>query len=98
MGGLIHTISGTVGEFGDDPLQANILGLEILQALDVVGPHATVLGLPAVPRRLVNLEVPADLGEVLTLVEQLLTLGDLPDGSAPSSPHRLLNIMLPEWR
>jgi hypothetical protein len=56
------------------------------------------LGLPAVPRRLVNLEVPADLGEVLTLVEQLLTLGDLPDGSAPSSPHRLLNIMLPEWR
>jgi hypothetical protein len=37
------------------------------------------LGLPAVPGRLGDLELPTDLGEFLALVEQLVAFGELAD-------------------
>ena len=62
-----------------DALQARVLLLELFEALGVVGLHAAILIPPAVPGRLGDLELPADLGHVVTLVEQLLALGDLSD-------------------
>ena len=60
-------------------LESNVLSLELLQALGVIGLHATVLSLPAVRRPLGDLEMAAELGDVLALVQQLVTLGEFSD-------------------
>ena len=62
---------------GDDPLQTGVLVLEFLEALRVVGQHGAVLVPPAVPGRLGDLEVPANVGHVAAIVEQFLAFGDL---------------------
>jgi hypothetical protein len=46
----------------DDALQLQVLALELLQALDVVGLHRAALGAPAVKRVLGDLELLGDLG------------------------------------
>jgi hypothetical protein len=60
------------GLSGHDALELSVFLPELLQSLGVVGPHVAVLIPPAVPGRLGNLEMPADLGHVVVLVEQPL--------------------------
>ena len=47
------------GLVGDQLLQPGVFGLELFEPFHVVGFHAAVLGDPAVPRRLGDLQVPA---------------------------------------
>ncbi len=49
------------GLIRDQLLQPNVLGLELLQPLRIIGLHAAVLGEPPVPGRLCDLKVPAHL-------------------------------------
>src|SRR5512133_3760838 len=53
-----------------------------LEPLGLTRLHPAVLGPPAVPGRLADLQRPQDLGQVLAIVQQPLALADL--------PHRLL--------
>src|SRR5215211_6006811 len=64
---------------GDQPLEPGVLGLQLLEPLGRTGLHPAVLGPPAVPGRLADLQRPQDLGQVLAVVEQPLALADLPD-------------------
>ena len=64
--------------------------LELLEPLGVVGLHAAVLGEPAMPGRLGDLELAAHLLEVHAAGEELLALGELADDlirRVPSSSH-----------
>jgi hypothetical protein len=67
------------GLVGHDLLEAGVLVLELLQTLGALGLHPAVLGAPAVPRRLRDLEGPEDFREVLAVVEQPVAFAELAD-------------------
>ena len=67
------------GQIGNHPQLPFVLGLELLRAQGVVILHATELVLSAVPRRFGDPKMSADLGEVLTLAQELVTIGQLSD-------------------
>src|SRR5690606_34889450 len=74
----------------DEPLELQILGLEFLQALELVGLHAAILGFPAMIRLLGDLELLADLGDCLPAAKVHLGLAQLLDD--------LLRGVLPAFR
>ena len=49
------------------------------EAFGIVGLHTAVLGNPAMPRRLSDLQMPAHLVEFLAGSEELVALGELAD-------------------
>jgi hypothetical protein len=63
--------------FGEPELQPLILGLELLQALHIVGLHPAVLIAPTVIGRLGELQLLDDLRQLLTLAEQPVGLPQL---------------------
>ncbi len=63
------------GLVGDQLLESGVLGLEFFEAVGVIGFHAAVLGHPAMPGRLGDLQMPAHLGQFLPRPEQLVALG-----------------------
>src|SRR5579875_487229 len=71
---------------GHDLLQADVLALQVLQALRVVGQHGAVLVARAVPGRLGDHEVATDVLDRPSLTEQLVTLRELADMRS-SFPH-----------
>jgi len=79
---------------GDQSLQRDVLALELLQPLGVVGLHTAVLVAPAVKGVLGDLQGLGDLGNALALAEQQLGLAELADdlvgGVAPCLHPRLL--------
>jgi hypothetical protein len=64
---------------GQQSLQSGVLALQLFEPFRVVGLHAAVLGDPAMPSRLSNLEVPAHLVELLATAEVLVALSELAD-------------------
>src|SRR5690606_34524516 len=64
---------------GQELLQSGVLALELLEPLRVARLHAAVLGDPAVPGRLRDLQMPADLVELGPAGEELVALGELAD-------------------
>ncbi len=50
-------------DLGQELLQPSVLGVELLEPLRVVGRHPAVLGEPAMPDRLRDLQVAAHLAE-----------------------------------
>ena len=62
---------------GDQLLQPGVFGLKFFEPFGLVGFHAAVLGQPAMPRRLCDLQMPAHLVEFLTRGEKLVALGEL---------------------
>src|SRR6478752_317706 len=56
-----------------------VLGFEFFEPLGLVGFHAAVLGQPAMPRRLCDLQVPAHLAQFLAGRQQFVALGELAD-------------------
>ena len=89
--------------FGQELLQPGVLCLELLQALGVTRLHAAVLGQPAVPGRLGDLQVPADLVEFGPAGQELVAFGELADdlvgGMPPTFGHGavLLRSSLEHW-
>jgi len=65
------------GLVGHQLLQPGVLGLQFLEAFGVAGLHAAVLGHPAMPGRLGDLQMPAHLGKLLTGAEEPVALGEL---------------------
>src|SRR5690606_10797673 len=63
----------------EELLQPRGLALELLEPLRVARLHAAVLGDPAVPGRLRDLQMSADLGELGPAGEELVALGELAD-------------------
>ena len=57
--------------------EPGVLGLEALEPFGLVGLHAAVLGKPAMPRRLSDLQVPAHLGQFLAAPRSLLPSASL---------------------
>jgi hypothetical protein len=55
--------------------------------------HAAVLGQPAMPRRLSDLQVTAHLAEILSGPEELVALGQLADDLIRRMPPRLFDAM-----
>jgi hypothetical protein len=51
------------GQLGDETLEALVLGLQLLEALGVVGLHAAVLGAPTVERLLADGQLLAHLAD-----------------------------------
>src|SRR5829696_3395368 len=64
---------------GDQPLEPGVLGLQLPQLLGLAGLHPAILGPPAVPGRLADLQHPQHFSEVLAVVQQTLALADFPD-------------------
>ena len=64
---------------GEESLEPSVLPLELLESLRVICLHAAVLLSPAVPGRLGDLEMPADLFKCLSLSEEFLALGEFSD-------------------
>src|SRR6476661_2176439 len=62
---------------GDQLLEPGVLGLEFLEPFGLVGLHAAVLGKPAMPRRLRDLQMTAHLAEFLAGPEELLPSASL---------------------
>jgi hypothetical protein len=58
------------------------VGLEFLEPFGVAGFHAAVLGQPAMPRRLGDLQMPAHRVEFLTRGEEFVALSQLADDLA----------------
>ena len=86
--------------FGQELLQPGVLCLELLQALGVTRLHAAVLGQPAVPGRLGDLQVPADLVEFGPAGQELVAFGELADDLVGSVPRRLAMVrssFAPVW-
>ena len=61
-----------------------------LSCFALAGFHAAVLGKPAMPRRLSDLQVPAHLGEFLARREEFVALGELADDLIRRMPPALL--------
>jgi len=59
---------------GNNPLEPDVLALEFLEVLGVVGLEATVLLAPPVIGLLGDLQVLGDLGDVLAFGQQLVRL------------------------
>jgi hypothetical protein len=77
---------------GDDPLQLDVLRLQLLQPLDVVGLHPAELGAPAVIRRLRDLQTLPDLRQLHPLAQQPVGLPQLADDllrGMPASRHAI---------
>ncbi len=72
------------------PLEAGVLTLEFLESFRVVGLHPAVLGDPAMPRRVGDLQVTADLVEFLAGPEELVALGQLADDLIRRMPPALV--------
>ena len=73
-------------EVGLHPFEPCVLGLEVLDAAELIGAHAAVLGLSGVERGLVDGEVAADVADLLTSL--LATKGSDDLGLAESGfPH-----------
>ena len=99
MGDLLEHLL-VQGPFGDEALEAGVLGLQLLEPLGLVLLEAAVPVAPAVQGRLADAEALADLGPAQALGEVglgLAQLGDdllswvsLPDSSpGPAGPQRL---------
>src|SRR5271166_2074179 len=64
---------------GDQALELRVLALELLQPLDVVALHPSVLGTPAVIGRLGDLQRLTDLWHLDAVGQHLVGLSELPD-------------------
>jgi hypothetical protein len=86
-----------VGQFlvGQDLLQPGVLGLEFLQALDVVGPQPALLGPPTVIGRLTDLQLLDDLGNLTALGQQPVSFPELADDQLRGIAASLLRVLLP---
>src|SRR5690606_22403510 len=76
---------------GDDPLQPGVLGLQLLQPLDVVSLHATELSPPPVIGRLGDLQVPSHIRDLTAFSQQPVGFAELADdllGGVPAPCHR----------
>jgi hypothetical protein len=67
------------GLVGHQLLQPGVLGFEFFEPLGLVGLHTAVLGKPAMPRRLSDLQVSAHLAQFLAGPEEFVALGELAD-------------------
>jgi hypothetical protein len=65
--------------FGQQFLLPNVLDLKAVEFLGVVGLHPDVLGDPALPGSLGDLQMPTHLGQLLAGCQQPMSFGDLAD-------------------